>query len=731
MDKFQFILYIDGKSKKVSKDDVVDLLHSSNATIPPKNNDYAIKFKENISRIENKIPLYDIYHHDIYIVNKEDVYDKVTKNFFRLPNEQLLIELKDAYKKIKKIKTDNKNMVFFYHKLDKNIKFLENYDMNILEETYVKIFYYYSNEVGKNLTTCIRPSFIPYLNTSKPYYSRSELINMGLNMGVIKPSKTYYDVNKLFNLCKKVQSNDINIKTLFSHQIYIEENKGKYVVQDYTLYGSHFMNKYLRNINKTEFYDPYLEKSIIRLWNLIDNAPGFDKEYIIYRFIDNDDYISYMKSGDIFSDPGFTSCTRDPFYDAEDKFGLILIKIKLPKNKKGVGLCLETYSLFPNEQEIVLPPLSRLRLENKDSDFNYYHENQNKKVTKKYEFTYIDKEPIKIKKHQQNDKIEDISIIDFLNVEIKGDDILEKIDYFNKTYVNELNRIKISINDYIFSCNWYDSTSVYSDFFYIKTKNGYYMNIIDYTTGQTLLSIELNEIISVNYIFKYYDKSDNIVKDDLLLDIVSSIAFAFRIDTIIIHPYYKSCVEFRDIKHPKIKEPQYFDDTYNVNMKGADIITYCEDVYDYIKNKKKRFVNISGMVDNFHYFQLDKLNKTKALQILNKNDKDDIYQIYEKIFLEVSNSHTLNQFYIFILENFFYKISNVENKMYRLFPLKETNPFLNKYYTFSPYIYLFNQKKISFIPDSSTKASKLVLGDDYKNINNNQYRRTNYMRSQQ
>src|SRR5439155_2826613 len=97
------------------------------------------------------------------------------------------------------------------------------------------------------------------------------------------------------------------------------------IVQYYSLQGSYFMNKYLRNPN--DYKNELLEKAIFSMWELIDTAPSFDKSYILYRFINDDIYLKYLKIGDTFIDPSFISTTRDPFYKSETyKFGFILIK---------------------------------------------------------------------------------------------------------------------------------------------------------------------------------------------------------------------------------------------------------------------------------------------------------------------------------------------------------------------------------------------------------------------
>jgi proliferating cell nuclear antigen PCNA len=72
-------------------------------------------------------------------------------------------------------------------------------------------------------------------------------------------------------------------------------------------------------------------------------------------------------------------------------FGLVLIKINIPKNMKGVGLLIENFSMFPKEEEFLIQPFSKLKLKAKDDKTNYYHINEKfeKLIKKKYEFDLI------------------------------------------------------------------------------------------------------------------------------------------------------------------------------------------------------------------------------------------------------------------------------------------------------------------------------------------------------
>ena len=123
------------------------------------------------------------------------------------------------------------------------------------------------------------------------------------------------------------------------------------------------------------------------MWNLVLSAPEFDKSYTFYRFIKEDSYLSGIKIGDLFTETGFVSTTRDPYYRSDlYKFGFILIKIKIPANRIGVALCLETVSHFPEEQEIIFPPNSKFKLISRDNDCVYYHTDSNfsSKIKTKY-----------------------------------------------------------------------------------------------------------------------------------------------------------------------------------------------------------------------------------------------------------------------------------------------------------------------------------------------------------
>tara|TARA_B110000879_G_C11164636_1_gene510590 strand:- start:1790 stop:3022 length:1233 start_codon:yes stop_codon:yes gene_type:complete len=248
--------------------------------------------------------------------------------------------------------------------------------------------------------------------------------------------------------------------------------------------------------------------------DLINNAPALPKDFYFYRFIWEDDFLKKLKIGDVFVDKGFTSTTRDPFYSpgTNYNFGLVLIKINIPKNIKGVGLFIENFSLFPIEEEFLLAPGNKLKLTKKDDNFKYHHLNPKfeRLVTKKYEFTWIGKDTlinnIKVdKKFQIN-----LSTITH-NSKLEGSTILERLEYMVKNYSSNY---FIKINDYILNLHWFDGTSSYKDFYYNNNVKGLVLNLIE--NNNIVTSIECGDNMIVNYLLtKFYN--NNMTRKELKL----------------------------------------------------------------------------------------------------------------------------------------------------------------------------------------------------------------------
>ena len=122
-----------------------------------------------------------------------------------------------------------------------------------------------------NFTNFEKISYLPFLNNSIPYYTKQEIINMGLNFKLIKTQHNI-DNNTLFNLYKQIIKNDFSSLLILKNIQYINKNKVNDLVKFYTFHGSYYMNTYLRN-NINIMKDNFLEKLITKLWNICLKAP--------------------------------------------------------------------------------------------------------------------------------------------------------------------------------------------------------------------------------------------------------------------------------------------------------------------------------------------------------------------------------------------------------------------------------------------------------------------------
>jgi len=163
---------------------------------------YIIKLKKNLSKLDNNLILFDIRSKNIYLITDENIYSRISIQDYRFPDNALFnlfkktlqeLEIIQEQKKIKNIDLDiSKEKIInltddeiYIEKLKKNINILSCFDLKILKLTYYKLFYK-SSYIGKELTTCVKPSYISkYKNNNvltknekiNPYYSTSELIN--------------------------------------------------------------------------------------------------------------------------------------------------------------------------------------------------------------------------------------------------------------------------------------------------------------------------------------------------------------------------------------------------------------------------------------------------------------------------------------------------------------------------------------------------------------------------
>ena len=665
--------------------------------------DFIEEIKKYISNLEYKIPLFDIYTSNIYLINRENIFKRVNYNHYRFPNSSLIKELETEYKILNKLSNNSNNSNNNLDPIEQRkikkyflmIEFMKNFNLKILEDTYYRMIYKYSEEYGKNIIFCKRPSFNKYIHNTKPYYSSTEIINLALNMGIkVNINDKYLNLE---TLCISVKENDINYKTIQSHQKYIIDSDMLGICQYYTVQGSFFINSYLRGFVDYPYTNTFLNNIIIPMWNLCNNAPEFDKDYILYRFIKNDKHLEELNIGDIFQDEGFLSTTRDPFYKSEEyEFGFILMKIKIPKNKKGVALCIETVSHFPKEQEILFAPRTKFKLISRDTNTIYYHTDPNfsSKVQTRYEFEWIGAEKPEINKINYT---EETGIVNFLKIKSIDSISLEEKDKKFLTCIEK-----------------YNSIGAYKDFYAIETKNG--ISLYSLYKNYLVFFIEIGETdrgyeMHVNYYVKYntLNKEDIFSAEDFI-NFISSVAYYFNIENVAIYPEYKPCfISYKKNEYDKLKQ-----------LSG----NYCVDFYKYLKNKDKRFfmknINIVELKSLFNYYDLDLLREFYPLKILTKAD-DELYQLYIKTFILEFPEGKISDFFVWIVDNKCYLIESFISKLEKLYKLN--NPFKKDIYILNAFMYLYNKGIIKIYGGSN-------IDFDYKErkqykIQTNEYRLDN------
>lgn len=699
IDELIMLLY-EGKADFITESQVQNMKLS---------NDYINNIKKRISEYEERVPLYDISYNHIYLIHKDNVYPRIYQDNYRFIDANFYNDL---------IKLKNLNEV------DKeNIRILSYYDLNILNNTYMKIFYK-SFVLNSYITNCRRPSFYSGIDHILPYYNINELYFLIYDWNLA--SKVTLDENEIVQFCKKIIKYDIPAQTLLDHQIYIYDSRTIGLVKHYSLFGSYYMNIYLRKskccLSTIKTYDNiirnlYLENQIKIMIRTIINSPVFTKSHTVYRFIEKDDYMKHLQIGDIYQDASFMSTTRNPFYYKENySFGYILIKIKLPKNIKGVGLCIEAYSNFPNEEEIILPPTSKYRVDNiiNANEVTHFHNIFNIEVKKKYEFTWLGNDYITLSKDEVKSdseitfnlpgayisELHNINLIDLLTDEnIKYLSMSDRLKYFHTNYANMNNQFSSIINDnkYIFNFESYDSTSVYKPFFYYEVYDGIMITTSNPKYGNINILMELGPEIHINYYFKFSVTDPSIVVDlnnSGWMKWLSMLAYVIGSKTVVIHSNYILQYNESDTIKQKQDKTRY---------------TFSQNIYIYMKYKKKIF-EFDEIVTNFDYYQLDYLFAIPVNEIVKSTDKNELYRVYQ-----TSGAKNMGDFYIYIIENFPKLIKIVEEKMDLIYD-PEKNPFNNIMYTLNVWLYLYNHDLIKSIPSEKEfvikKGSfKKLIGD--------------------
>ena len=696
--------------------DFVSDVQRKELKLPP---DYIDQLKKKISSSTHRVPLYDIRFNHIYLIHADNVYSRIFRENYRLIDKNFytdLIELTDPSE------SDIANR-----------RILSYYDLDKLTQTYFKIFYE-SFVLDSYITSCRRPSFNSQMEHIKPYYDLSELYYMALDWGVIKPAELKkLDPVTIRQICKKISIYDIPAETLLDHQMHISATKSIGLVKNYSLFGSYFINRYLREYGCClENPKPHnhlvknsvLENQIRLMINLIATAPAFMKFHTVYRFIESDHFIKHLKVGDVYIDPSFMSTTRNPYvYQENIYFGYILLKIRIPGNIIGVGLCIESYSNFPSEEEIVLPPTSAYELISITEEPDIQHHIADKKLSlnktkKKYEFilktnSFVGKKmsgshqiKLNMLPISSEPAIQTINLEQLLKTDesIKLTSITDRLKHFTNSYINQNSQFKSIINklDITFILQSYNSTGVYSEFFYYQTPTGLLLYSFNPTYGNINIMLELGPEIHLNYYFRY-SVTDTSAQLDLnnpeWIKWLSLLAYVIGSRTVVIHSNYVASPRAAVLANRLQIHTRY---------------THSDDVYIYLNQKKKLFTNFTDEITpNFDYAQLDYLRSVSVFDILEETDRNELYKLATE-----SNLKSVADFYVYIVDNFPNLLKTLEEKLNFFYETHGTgiNPLKSISYNLDAWAYLLNHQLINYIPSEKEfnikKGSfKSLIGD--------------------
>jgi hypothetical protein len=197
------------------------------------------KDKVLLSKYNKLIPMYDIYSNRIYPIKNTNIHYRLIDCHYRFVNNEIYKWIKylyDKYKSNEKLKNI----------LEKNLKIMDNYDIDTLVETSYKTLYQYSPYLGLSVSICKRNSFHSYIEHLKPYYTKTELIKLGQNMKLLKNDikpETLINEDIHYDICKKISNNDISFDEINNHTLFIINNDIISWITFYSFYGSFLFNK--------------------------------------------------------------------------------------------------------------------------------------------------------------------------------------------------------------------------------------------------------------------------------------------------------------------------------------------------------------------------------------------------------------------------------------------------------------------------------------------------------
>lgn len=571
--------------------------------------------RQTLSRFAGAFPLVSIrlpsirFSYRVQIVVEKKLLSYILSRHFRIVTPQI----KDRLHVMRMESTKGSSE---YKMAMRYLYILNHYDLAILNQTYTahiqKLLETLDIETQchlQDITSYEKETYLEY--SICPFFGKRELQIMSDNFGGSGFNANYEAMYQF------IKSRHVKNELIVRHIEYIFDKRYVGLVDYYTFQGDRIFNTYLRK-KKNKEDNPIVRKWVNRMWKVIQKAPrGKDESIFLWRFLSNDDHITVqLQDGDIYCNNSFMSCSRDPYYLAN--FGKIVLRIRIPRLSETALLCIETFSRFSSENEILLPPNSRFRV--KIGSFKYRH--VMKEVLdpiKCLDLELIDQElnrrtlPFKAPLSSSY-----IPALDIKSLDLHQKFQLEhKIAHFNNTYSDANHQFQIHLEHipYIFYWQYYKKTVNSSGKNKIRKYyyqyGGYSWVLMDPNNATILLLLEFGgEELHVNFHLSQYSFKDIIpVSDKALVKFLLLVAKAFELKRIIVHSNYRSCGQMLTVNPDRILE-------YHIRK-------YNHDVHTYLLNGLHRFRQVPSVTVKLYGLEMlknlsvpDKLRKRTSYQTL-------------------------------------------------------------------------------------------------------------------
>lgn len=630
-----------------------------------------------LSRYRDQVPLYDRRRDQIWPVHWENVYQRVFEDDYRFLHPESLRLLEGD-----------------------NLRIASWYDPDLLQHTYYQVFY--SSAVrDRHITYCRRPSYYPGVQHISPYYSVDELLYMAYDWNLISSeTEDHLDETRIAEICPLISAHDIPAETLIAHQLYIYQQDAIGLVQYYSLFGSYYIGQYLRRtdacLRERDCDTPrnlVLEGQIERALAVVYGAPPLTREHTVYRFVNTDSFWYGLQPGDTWTENSFTSTTRNPFYYQDAcPFGKILSRIRLPAGVRGVGLCIEAYSNFPWEEEVILAPTNIYRLERVTTDVQNteYHRAFRLQVVKKYDWVWVGRQEQTPVLHTRHLRIPETPLVnpeDLLRGDWQQRPLATRLSAFTRqwTDVNGQFRIYLSGRERVLSLASYNSAGVYAPYFWYSREDGVMITGVNREHGHINLLLEVGPDLHLNYYARHSVSDSGEVID---LDHTSSLRTLACLAAVLgcRHVYYHSDYQLTYTPHSQ-SDPadQIIRTRYTTPAVTLRYLRSGEKTLDYRE-----------VTPGFDYYQLDILGAVNPGDYLSETDRDPLWGLWRQ-----HEWGSVREMWLWVVEHRPDLRRPLEDHLTTLYG-PEDNPWTHLYHRLDPWALLVDAALVSAAPPSSS-----------------------------